>query len=107
MVMTSALVSSPLSPIYFYPICTETSVLSFSSDLLGEAPAAGSESTLSLPSSLFSDVFANGSVADCSEVGVVSLVYGGIGPLLSLNEEELLTSIGCGPNTTRDTDEIW
>ncbi|CAI8011605.1 Cadherin EGF LAG seven-pass G-type receptor 2 (Fragment) [Geodia barretti] len=77
-----------------------------SSDLLGEAPAAGSESTLSLPSSLFSDVFANGSVADCSEVGVVSLVYGGIGPLLSLNEEELLTSIGCGPNTTRDTDEI-
>ena len=77
------------------------------SDLLGEAPPAGSDSTLSLPSSLFSDVFANRTLADCSEVGVVSLVYGGIGPPLSLNEDQLLASIGCSPNTTGDTDEVW
>ena len=76
-------------------------------DLLGQAPPKGSESTLSLPSSLFSDVFTNGSVANCSEVGVVSLVYGGIGPPLSLNEEQLLASIGCSSNTSRQAEDIW
>lgn len=75
-------------------------------DLLSEPPSSGSSSSLSLPSSLFSDVFTNGSVADCSEVGVVSVVYGGISPILSLNEDELLASIGCSENTT-EPEEVW
>jgi hypothetical protein len=79
-----------------------------SSDLLEQSPPSGASSSLSLPGSLFSDVFANRSVAACSEVGVVSLVYGGIGPRLTLNDDQLLASIGCSENTTSDdvSDEV-
>ena len=76
-------------------------------DLLGKPPPSGSSSTLSLPVSLFSDVFANGSVANCSDVGVVSFVYEGIGPLLSLNEDQLLDTLMCSVNGTTDSGEIW
>ena len=78
-------------------------------DLLEQSPPSSASSSLSLPGSLFSDVFANRSVAACSEVGVVSLVYGGIGPRLTLNDDQLLASIGCSENTTSDdvSDEVW
>ena len=75
-------------------------------DLLGKPPPTSSASTLSLPSSLFSDVFADVGVVDCFEVGVVSLVYGGIGPPLSLNEDQLLEIIGCS-NSTSDSQGVW
>lgn len=39
---------------------------------------------------------------------MVSLVYGGVAPTLSLNEDELLASIGCSENTTEQEEEdIW
>ena len=78
-------------------------------DLLEQPPPSGASSSLYLPDSLFSDVFANQSVAACSEVGVVSLVYGGVGPRLTLNDDQLLASIGCSENTNSSdlSDEIW
>lgn len=99
--ITSAQVRlSLVKALQFFPF------LSLPQDLLDQPPS--SSSNLSLPNSLFTDVFANGSVAACSEVGVVSLVYGGVAPTLSLNEDELLASIGCTENTTeQEEEEIW
>ena len=90
-----------MSPVHSPLLCA--------ADLLDQPPPSGASSSLYLPDSLFSDVFANRSVAACSEVGVVSLVYGGVGPRLTLNDDQLLASIGCSENTTNSdlSDEVW
>ena len=62
--------------------------ITISSQLLA-SPVGGSESKLQLPPTLFSDALGGG-VYDCSDVGIVAVVYNGAGPLYSLNGSSLL-----------------
>jgi len=75
------------------PNCTQSGVveneeITISSQLLA-SPVAASESKLQLPPTLFSDALGGG-VYDCSDIGIVAVVYNGAGPLYSLNGSSLL-----------------
>lgn len=72
----------------------ENEEITISSELLA-SPVSGSESSqLQLPPTLFSDAL-GGETYDCSDVGIVAVVYNGAGPLYSLNGSALLPTPDC------------
>lgn len=72
----------------------ENEEITISSELLA-SPVSGSESSqLQLPPTLFSDAL-GGETYDCSDVGIVAVVYNGAGPLYSLNGSSLLPTPDC------------
>ena len=84
----------------------EGEAISVSSTLL-DAPIEGPASTLDLPASLLSDAF-QGAEFECTDVGIVAVVYSGAGPLLSLEgANSLLPDTGCDPNRTRLANGMW
>ena len=62
------------------PDCENAESITISSSLL-EAPVLGGDSSLELPPTVF------GTEYNCSEVGVIAVVYNGVGPLLNLDNE--------------------
>lgn len=62
------------------PDCNQKNNITISSSLL-KTPVAGGDSSLQLPFTVFSGEF------ECMEVGVIAVVYNGVGPLLNLDNE--------------------
>ena len=71
----------------------ENEDITISSELL-TSPVSGGESQLQLPPTLFSDAL-GGMNYDCSDVGIVAVVYSGAGPLYSVNGSSLLPTPEC------------
>ncbi len=64
------------------PDCGKETNITISSSLL-EAPVEGGDSSLQLPPTVFGDQY------ECTEVGVIAVVYNGVGPLLNIDDDLL------------------
>lgn len=64
------------------PDCGREANITISSSLL-EAPVEGGDSSLQLPPTVFGDQY------ECTEVGVIAVIYNGVGPLLNIDNDLL------------------
>ncbi len=69
------------------PNCETEGNITISSSLL-ESPVEGGDSSIQLPPTVFGEEF------ECTEVGVIAVIYNGVGPLLNIDNELLP---GCTP----------